>query len=135
MAAEQASMRARVRRVAGTDSLLAGDLEQQAPNRSIGGSWAIHARGSEVRPIVDDACASTGSAWRRWERACCSHTARLESLVYWARSRLAPACAVVTPPCAWEGVLVWFSGPRRSRAPPTTGPQAKMPAGHQYPAS
>ena len=50
---------------------------------------------------------------------------------HWARSRLDPACAVVTPPCAWEGVLVWFSGPRRSRAPPTIAPPAKMPAVHQ----
>jgi hypothetical protein len=80
MAAEQASMRARVRRAAGTDSCWPVTWNSRAPNRSIGGSWATHALGSKSgRSSMSRA--STGSVWRRWERACCSYAARLESLV------------------------------------------------------
>ena len=63
-AAEQVLMRARVRRVAATDSCWPVTWNSRAPNRSIGGSWASHARGSKSgRSSISRA--STGSASRR----------------------------------------------------------------------
>jgi hypothetical protein len=47
--------------------LLPGDLEQQRPYRSIGGSCTIHAWGSKAG-YSSMSRASTGSASRRWQR-------------------------------------------------------------------
>jgi len=51
---------------------------------------------------------------------------------YTGRPGPAPACAVVTPSSAGDGVRFWPSGPRRSRTPLTTAPTAKMPAIHHH---
>ena len=68
-------MRARVRRVAATDSCWPVTWNSRAPNRSIGGSWDIQALGSKSgRSSMSRA--STGSASRRYERAPDSHAAR-----------------------------------------------------------
>src|SRR6266581_3046189 len=58
------AIRARVRRVAGTESCCPVTWNSRAPYRSIGGSRAIHARGSKAgRSSMSRA--STGSALRR----------------------------------------------------------------------
>ena len=70
------SMRARVRRVAATDSCCPVTWKSRAPYRSMGGSSAIQACGSKSgrSPMSR---ARTGSASRRWARACSSQAGRL----------------------------------------------------------
>ena len=128
----RSSMRARVRRVAGTDSCWPVTWNSSAPYRSIGGNWAIHARGSKSgRSSMSRA--STGSA-----------LAQVGARLLQPRG-VAGESPCVTGPApgplrlvpllprrrAGDGVRFWPSGPRRSRVPPTTAPAAKMPAVHQ----
>src|SRR6185312_6418104 len=79
----------------GTDSCCPVTWNSSAPYRSIGGSWVIHARGSKSgRSSMSRA--STGSARRRWVRACRSHAVRLES-------------PVTEPPPGWPRFVPWLS--------------------------
>jgi hypothetical protein len=115
--------------VAATDSCWPATWNSRAPNRSIGGSCAIHARGSTSGRSSIGRAAPGRRCEGRNVPAAPHRAAGIAS--YWARSRLASASALVTRSAAWDCVRFWSSGPRRSRTPPMTAPVAKMPAVHQ----
>ena len=63
--------RDRIVRVAVTDSCWPMTWKTSVPNASSGGSWSSQARGwKSGRPSM--ICFNTGSAFRRWSRACAS---------------------------------------------------------------